>query len=179
MLTSIYGTWRIVTKITLMLLCVEVAAVIIHPAIAYSTYLQAKGATASAIAEFTERNEVHLEFVSGIPIISAVVNGHKARLIVDTGASPSTFAPKVIGDTHSTKFIRTITANGDKLTRTGNAAIVVGDFSANLSNILIDGKLRLPGSADGLLGNDFWAATGGVCLDYRRQRLTIRADADH
>jgi hypothetical protein len=128
-----------------------------------------------ACAQDAPHDEIRFDLSFGVPIIPAIVNGHKARLMVDTGASRSMFAAKVIGDTHGDDLVRITTLGGDRLLKDGKASITVGSLSVHLPNVLVDGKLLVAGNADGLLGTDFWAAAGGLAFDYMRRTLTMGA----
>jgi hypothetical protein len=132
----------------------------------------------AAVPAYTQdapRNEIHFEIVAGVPIIPSVVNGHKARLLVDTGTCPSVFATTLIGDSQSDTFIHATTPGGEVFLKVGTASVTVGTLSINLPKAFVDAKLLVSGNADGLLGSDFWAAAGGVVLDYKRRTLTTGA----
>jgi hypothetical protein len=128
-----------------------------------------------ACAQDASRNEIHFEIVAGVPIIPGVVNGHRARLLVDTGTCPSVFTATLIRDSQSDTFIHATTPGGELFLKVGTASVTVGTLSINLPKVFIDTKLLVSGNADGLLGSDFWAAAGGVVLDYKRRTLTMGA----
>jgi hypothetical protein len=128
-----------------------------------------------ACAQDAPRNEIHFEIVAGVPIIPGVVNGHKARLLVDTGTCPSIFTASLIRDSQSDTFIHATTPGGELFLKVGTASVTVGTLSINLPKAFVDSKLLVSGNADGLLGSDFWAAAGGVVLDYKRRTLTTGA----
>jgi len=128
-----------------------------------------------ACAQNAPRNEIHFEMVAGVPIIPGVVNGHKARLLVDTGTCPSVFAATLIRDSESDTFIHATTPGGELFLKVGTASVTVGTLSVKLPKVFVDAKLLVSGNADGLLGSDFWAAAGGVMLDYKRRTLTTGA----
>jgi len=132
--------------------------------------------TSPAFTQALPRNEIRFDLVNGVPIVPAIVNGNKARLVIDTGSTPSLFAWTLIGDTQiETNFVHATTPNGDLFLKVGTAAVTIGTLSIKLSKVFVDAKQLVSGKADGLLGNDFWAAAGGVSLDYKRQTLTIGA----
>jgi len=66
-------------------------------------------AAVPAYAQDAPHNEIHFDMVAGVPIIPGVVNGHKARLLVDTGTSPSVFTATLIRDSQSDTFIHATT----------------------------------------------------------------------
>jgi hypothetical protein len=128
-----------------------------------------------ACAQDAPRNEIHFEIVAGVPIIPGVVNGHRARLLVDTGTCPSVFAATLIRDSQSDAFIHATTPGGEVFLKVGTASVTVGTLSIKLLKVFVDANLLVSGNADGLLGSDFWAAAGGVVLDYKRRTLTTGA----
>ena len=125
-----------------------------------------------AYAQNRAGNVIRFDLIQGVPRIPALANGNKVRLLVDTGAARSVLAEKLVRDAHSDANNRMRTAGGDILLRSGRALIAVGDFSTDLRNVLVGGSIT-GNDAEGILGNDFWVAAGGVTLDYKRQTLTI------
>jgi hypothetical protein len=132
-------------------------------------------AAVPAYAQDAPHNEIHFDMVAGVPIIPGVVNGHRARLLVDTGTCPSIFTATLIRDSRSDTFIHATTPGGEVFLKVGTASVTVGTLSINLPKVFVDAKLLVSGNADGLLGSDFWAAAGGVVLDYKRRTLTTGA----
>jgi Aspartyl protease len=127
----------------------------------------------SAWGQDSSPDKIRFELFDGVPLVPAVVNGHKVKLLVDTGAGRSLLAAKLVKDSHGDSQSRIGTVGGDRLLKDGEASIAVGSFSVHFPHVLVDSASVLDGNADGLLGNDFWAAAGGIALDYKRRILTI------
>lgn len=141
------------------------------PAVSRRVFLLLLGAI-PASAQDLQRNKIPFDLTHGVPRIPALANGNRVRLLVDTGSARSVLAEELVRDIHNNDKNIMRTAGGDILLRSGRALVAVGDFSTDLRDVLVDGSIT-GNDAEGILGNDFWVAAGGVTLDYKRHTLTL------